>query len=172
MDFVFYFMLYAFGGWVLEHVYSKVTTGAFLEEGFLKGPFKPMYGVALVILLLVLDSRPHWSVVLVLCFIVPSAVEYISGLLLEKLFHRQWWDYKDHRFQVGGHICMRFSIYWMILSLFVINVLHPASAALYQFVSPVWMVLCPLFLIYFGADMMITCRLRRKQALLLGFGNN
>lgn len=44
--YLFYFTVYSFLGWVLEGSYNLYSTGTFRKEGFLKGPFKPMYGCA------------------------------------------------------------------------------------------------------------------------------
>ena len=50
--YVFNFVLYSFLGWILEEVYSYFTFGYFKEHGFLNVPFKPMYGIALFILIM------------------------------------------------------------------------------------------------------------------------
>ena len=47
---IFYFMVYAFFGWCLENFTSLATKGTFFKANFMKGPFKPMYGLAPVIL--------------------------------------------------------------------------------------------------------------------------
>lgn len=161
----FYFMVYSFGGWLLENTYSLATTGRFFKEGFLRGPLKPMYGFAPVILLLYAASEPSLGGLMLMCLLVPSAVEYASGYLLQRLFHKQWWDYSGHRFQLQGHICLRFSVYWLVLSFAVIESLHPSVAALYAAAKPIWSVVCPLFLLYLAVDTAYTVRTRFKQGL-------
>ncbi|WP_019421236.1 putative ABC transporter permease [Paenibacillus sp. OSY-SE] len=160
---LFYFMLYSFGGWVLEQVYSWFTTGTFWKEGFLWGPFKPMYGIAPVLLLLYAERGAHWSTMLLLCFIIPSAVEYISGLMLQKVFYRQWWDYSEYPLQLHGHICLQFSLYWLLLSFAVVHWVHPWVAALYGHLSVVWNMLCPMFMLYFLTDVAWTFWSRRRR---------
>lgn len=162
---VFYFMVYAWGGWVLENVYSKLTAGGW-KEAFLTGPFKPMYGVALILLLIGMDCGFHWSVMLLLCFAVPTAVEYVSGLLLLRLFQRRWWDYTGCRFQLHGHICLRFSCYWAALSFACLYVLHPFVASFYRAVAPVWKWMCPLLIVYVLADVVRTVWVRRRNVRL------
>lgn len=49
----FRLMLYSFGGWLLEGLYQLLMTGSFWKPNFLLGPFKPMYGIASVLLLAV-----------------------------------------------------------------------------------------------------------------------
>lgn len=109
---LFYFMAYSVCGWFLENVYSLATRGVFWKEGFMKGPYKPMYGFAPLLLLHFGREAPNPFLMLGLCFAVPTAVEYASGMLLQGLFGRQWWDYSNNRWQLQGHICLRFSLYW------------------------------------------------------------
>ena len=49
---LFNFILYSIVGWIIEGVYSYIITGNFKKEGFMKGPYKPMYGIAFTILVL------------------------------------------------------------------------------------------------------------------------
>ena len=34
------------------------------------------------------------------------SIEYLTSILLEKLFHAKWWDYSDHRFNFQGRVCL------------------------------------------------------------------
>ena len=38
--------------------------------------------------------------------IIAGFIEYTSGKLLERIFGRKWWDYSDHRFHIGGYVCL------------------------------------------------------------------
>ncbi|WP_449537731.1 putative ABC transporter permease [Ferdinandcohnia sp. Marseille-Q9671] len=114
---IFFFTIYSFLGWLLENTYSYVRKRVFFKDNFLFGPFKPMYGFAPILLVLLIGNDMHWSIVVGLCFLIPTLVEYGSGFLLEKLFGRKWWDYSGHKLQLHGHICFSYSICWIVLSL-------------------------------------------------------
>lgn len=161
----FYFLLYALFGWLLENVYSLFTQGVFWKEGFLKGPFKPMYGVAPLLLLLFvqegLGDRPLLTAIG--CLMIPTVVEAVSGYLLLTLFGRRWWDYSGLRFQLSGHVCLRFSLYWGILSALMLKLLHPLAEQAYHQVSTVWTVAGPALLLLFAADLAWTCLTRRRE---------
>lgn len=58
-------------------------------------------------------------------FLLTSILEYITGYLLEKVFHNQWWDYSDKPFNIHGYVCLKFSIYWGLACTFIMDVLHP-----------------------------------------------
>ena len=106
-----YFFLYSFLGWVTEVAFHAVTQGKFVNRGFLNGPVCPIYGTGMVAVLLILGeyvSRP-WAVFLV-GVALPTAIELVTGWVLERFFHNKWWDYSSRRFNLKGYICLEFSI--------------------------------------------------------------
>ena len=57
--------------------------------------------------------------------VLTSALEWLTGFVLEKLFHQRWWDYSDQPFNLSGYVCLRFSVAWGFACLFVVKLLHP-----------------------------------------------
>ena len=57
--------------------------------------------------------------------ILNSALELVTGFVLEKLFHQKWWDYSDMPFNIGGYICLMFSLVWGLACLLIMDVFHP-----------------------------------------------
>ncbi|MEK5029215.1 putative ABC transporter permease [Paenibacillus sp. FSL M7-1046] len=171
-EYFFYFVVYSFLGWVLEGSYNLYSQGTFRKEGFLKGPFKPMYGCAPLLLLAAKDLQLPVPLLLVLALIIPSAVEYASGWLLKAAFHRQWWDYKELPYQLHGHICLKFSLYWWGLATACIYLLQPVMEGLYTIIEPLWGMVLPMAALLFLADLLWTCRVRRRglKGLELGEG--
>ena len=47
MEFLYNFFIYGFIGWIIENIFSYYIHGHFQKDGFLKGPFKPMYAIAM-----------------------------------------------------------------------------------------------------------------------------
>ncbi|PLS04154.1 putative ABC transporter permease [Neobacillus cucumis] len=160
---LFYFMIYSFLGWLLENSYNYFTKREFFKENFLFGPFKPMYGIAPVLLVYLTPAHSHWLYVLFLCFTLPTLVEYASGALLQKLFQRQWWDYSETPFQLHGHICLPFSICWGFSSLACLKWIHPAIALLYGSVEPFWAWIWSVVGLYFLADLVLATRKHSLQ---------
>ncbi|MDF9842532.1 MULTISPECIES: putative ABC transporter permease [unclassified Paenibacillus] len=169
-QYFFYFAVYSFLGWVLEGTYNLYSRGTFRKEGFLKGPVKPMYGFAPLLLLSVQRLELPLPVYLLLALIIPSLVEYASGWLLKTFFRRQWWDYSDMPRQLHGHICLKFSLYWWVLSAGCIYALHPLIELLYPLMEPVWLPALPLIAVMFLADMLWTFRIRRRSLAELEHG--
>ena len=121
------FFVYAFLGWCTEVGYAALRTGRFVNRGFLNGPVCPIYGFGVVIVLWALEPLAENILLLFLGSVVlTSALEWVTGLVLEKLFHQRWWDYSDEPLNIGGYICLRFSLMWGAACLFVVKILHPA----------------------------------------------
>lgn len=123
---VFNFILYSIIGFLIEEIYSYITSGKIKKVGFLNGPYKPMYGVAFTILVL-LDYYFNLNIItrFALYLIVPTATEFISGYLLLKIFNEKYWDYSNFKFNFMGLITLRFSFYWMILCYFGMTYIVP-----------------------------------------------
>ena len=124
--FIWIFFVYAFLGWCTEVSYAALVTGKFVNRGFLNGPVCPVYGFGAVIVLAALTPLADNLLLLFLgSMALNSALEWLTGLVLEKLFHQRWWDYSDQPFNLSGYICLRFSIAWGFACLFVVKLLHP-----------------------------------------------
>lgn len=154
---LFIFILYSFLGWVLEEIYCFIVTGRFKEYGFLNGPFKPMYGFAMAIIIYISEFTMISNTLLwTLFFIVPTTVEYISGYLMKKVLNKMYWDYSDHKFNIDGFVCLRFSLYWIFLTAFVVYILQPLVSIMFynyfDFISNI----SPLFIGYILIDFVMT----------------
>ncbi|RYL92903.1 putative ABC transporter permease [Sporolactobacillus sp. Y61] len=148
-EFTFYFTVYAFSGWLLENGYSYATAGVFYKKNLLIGPFKPMYGFAPVLLVLLTGTDRSWAWLLLLSFIIPTTVEYVSGVLLHKYTGFRWWDYSHLPAQLHGHICLPFSLCWMVLSVICIKWMHPAVSFAFTYLSGLWESVWPAVILYF-----------------------
>ena len=156
---IFNFILYSFLGWCLEEGYCFFKTGHIKEDGFLKGAFKPMYGFTISIIVYIYAVLQVQGLLLIIsCIIVPTAVEYISGYGLKKLFCKEYWNYSGFKSNFQGFICLRFSLYWSILTCFVIGILQPAIDTIYLKSMNFIEFLTPIFMIYIIVDFLITLK--------------
>lgn len=121
-----YFIIYSVLGWIMESIYRSICERKVINTGFLKGPFCPIYGIGAVIMILFLQS---FSSSIFLLFIISMLVltlwEYIVAIILEKTFHIKYWDYSKNKFNFQGRICLLNSIYWGILGVVFIRIIHP-----------------------------------------------
>ena len=68
--------------------------------------------------------------------LVTSALEYVTSLLLEKLFHMKWWDYSTKRCNIHGRVCLLNSVLFGILSVLLMSGIHPPIQRLVNVLSP------------------------------------
>lgn len=124
--YLYYFFIYSFLGWCLEVCYAALNTGKFVNRGFLNGPYCPIYGVGVVIILLfVFPLRKNMLVLYAASVILTSILELATGFALEKIFHYRWWNYSDVPFNIGGYVCLKFSLMWGIACIIVVDVIQP-----------------------------------------------
>lgn len=125
-NYMIYFFIYAFLGWVCETIYCSVLQKHFVNRGFLNGPVCPVYGVGAIIVIIGLWSyRDSMIMVFVVGMILTSILEYLTSVALEKLFHAKWWDYSHYKYNINGRVCLLNSIMFGLLSVVIIEFVHP-----------------------------------------------
>lgn len=108
-----FFYIYCFIGWVWETCYVSVMQAKWINRGFMRGPFLPIYGSgAIMILICTLRFRTQAIPVFFFGMISATILEYCTGATMEKLFHVRYWDYTGKPFNINGHICLVSSLAW------------------------------------------------------------
>ena len=121
------FFIYAMLGWVLEVVFCSVKDGKFTNRGFLAGPWCPIYGFGGLLMVHLLTPLDHSALLVFLgAMAIASTLELVGGWALEKIFHQRWWEYDDMPFNVGGYICLAYSLAWGAGGVILMRALHPA----------------------------------------------
>jgi uncharacterized membrane protein len=155
---LFLFLIYAFLGWCVEVSFVAVTSGRVVNRGFLNGPVCPIYGVGMVGVLLLLEPIQDNLLLLFLGgMLLCTLVELIGGWVLEKVFHTRWWDYSNQPFNLGGYVCLGFSIMWGLAVTFVVRLVHPVIFSLVCAIPTlVGWILLGIFYALFLADFIVT----------------
>ena len=120
-----FFYIYCFFGWIFESVYVSLKTGHLVNRGFLRLPMLPLYGTGAVMMLWVsLPVKDSLALVYLSGVVAATALEYVTGYMMERLFKMKYWDYSNQRFQINGYICLTSSIAWGFLTIFLTEVIH------------------------------------------------
>lgn len=128
---LWYFFIYGFLGWCLEIIYAAVRKKAFLNRGILNGPLCPIYGVGMVLSLIFFSPQKDRFVFLAIsCAVLATLLEFFTGILMEKLFKKRWWDYSGYKYNLAGYVCLPFSALWGLAAALVIRFVHPFLASL------------------------------------------
>ena len=67
--------------------------------------------------------------------ILPSVLELVGGWALYKLYHTRRWDYSDFPFNIGGYICLEFSLLCGVGTGVVRKSVHPVIAGFVEMVT-------------------------------------
>lgn len=165
------FFIYAFLGWCAEVAFATVKTKTFVNRGFLNGPYCPIYGFGMVIVVLCLTPIEDSIALLFLgSAVLTSLLELITGYVLERFFGDKWWDYSKMPFNIRGYICLPFSILWGVACVIIMRVIHPLVLRLIGLLDNRFgIVLTVLLSVLFLADaaMTVSTLLRLKKQLRL-----
>lgn len=123
---LFYFAIYSFLGWLMESVYRSIIEKKIINSGFLHGPFCPIYGFGAMIMILILQKISNNIIIIfITSTIILTIWEYSVGVILEKIFKTKYWDYSDKKFNINGRICLQNSVYWGIIGVLFLKMIHP-----------------------------------------------
>lgn len=154
--YVLFFSVYSFTGWFLEFCFRTIIARHFVNPGFLKGPFLPIYGT--FTLLVIATERLLHSFTLGWHFlfftVVSTGIEYFTGLYFLHYYHIQLWDYSEIPFNYKGLIALPFSLAWGALGLLFKFLLHPPIKHILSLIPSLLLIsLASLLGIYFIWDL-------------------
>lgn len=120
-----FFFLYSFIGWVWESCYVSARKRHWVNRGFLHGPMLPIYGSgAVVILVSTIGVRENPWLVFVFGLIGATLLEYVTGAVMERMFHVKYWDYSNQKLNLNGYICVSSSLCWGVFSVLLVRFIH------------------------------------------------
>ena len=138
IQWLFFFFFYSFFGWCFESTYVSLHEKRFVNRGFIRGPFLPLYGTgALMMLIVSMPFQDNLILTYVAGCVGATVLEYITGVLMETLFKVRYWDYSDKKFNINGYICLGSSIAWGFLTIFMTEVIHKPIADFVTSLNPV-----------------------------------
>ena len=150
------FFIYSFLGYILELIVSKMN-GKKIGSGMLYGPWTPIYGLGAVLVLVIskfifnlFDFNKFLEIIIVsiTMMIVLTFLEWIGGILIEKIFHVVFWDYRKFKFNIGKYVALEVSLIWAIGSLLIIYIIQPIiNKFIYLIPNYITYILIVLFII-------------------------
>lgn len=119
------FLTYSILGFFYECIINFIQDGRF-SSGFMYGPWTPIYGIGVLIILYIYKKLKKYNkikrliIMSIISMIVLTLLEYITGNLIELIFHTSFWDYSNYKFNYGKFISLESSLIWMIGSIIII----------------------------------------------------
>lgn len=151
---IFFFFIYCFFGWIWESCYVSVKERKWVNRGFLHGPLIPIYGFgAIAVLFVVIPVRDDLVLVYIFGMVGATLLEYVTGAAMEKIFKVRYWDYSGKPLNLNGHICLVASLAWGAFSVLLIRYIHaPVERAVLGMQADVAEVIAFVAVVAFAVD--------------------
>lgn len=126
----FLFFMGATAGWLIEFLFRNLVSHKgpkgryFINPGFCKGPWLPIYGIGLAAMclisqLIILNIKPELvnsiagTIIIILCLgLAMNCIEFIGGIILLKGLNMRLWDYSEKKGNFMGIVCPAFALVW------------------------------------------------------------
>ena len=157
IDIILLFFLYSFIGWLTEVLEGLINRKEFVNRGFLVGPICPIYGFGALFMIGLLKNNDNFIIIFLLGSLVCTFLEYVTSLILEKIFNTRWWDYRDKKINFNGRVCLEVMIIFGIGSILLMKVMRPIVSKALLLPDKVKIVMVSIFLVLFLADIIMSC---------------
>lgn len=125
-EFCLIFFIYSFLGWLWETFpCSAIELDKIHNRGFLLGPICPIYGLGASLSFGVLKNFESSLEIFIYSAFLSCLIEYIIGYLLEKFFHKRWWDYSNYPFQIKRRVCLYGLLIFGLANILIVKKLTP-----------------------------------------------
>ena len=130
MNLINKFLFYSIFGNVFERIIMFFIDKNYIS-GFLNTIFTPIYGIAMLVILFIhkkIKIKNKYLKILteyIIFSIVLSILELLGGILIENIFDKIFWNYEAFKYNIGKYISLETSIFWGLLSLVVLYLIHP-----------------------------------------------
>ncbi|MCR4673199.1 MAG: putative ABC transporter permease [Lachnospiraceae bacterium] len=154
------FFAFSVVGWLWEVSLHLYGDGVFVNRGVMHGPWLPIYGGGVVLILVLLArwrSKPWLEVVLIV--LLCGAVEYTTSAVLESTAGLRWWDYTGYFMNLNGKICGEGLTVFAIAGMISVYLLVPVLDSMWLRAKPkVLAVISIVLLICFSADIVYSAK--------------
>lgn len=159
-----YFMIYSFMGWIMEVIVTYKEQKKFVNRGFLIGPYCPIYGWGILIIIILL-GKPHSDIfgIFLKSMVIAGILEYFTSYFMEKVYKFRWWDYSERKFNINGRVCLENLIPFGLLGLIFFNYIHPfISTQIDKISNNILIILAIILFIVYLLDNIISNKLLYK----------
>lgn len=146
--YILLFFLLSFLGWIWEIGIYLIRDQIFVNRGFYRGPYLPIYGIGSILLYLALHhfhQKP--TVVFFLSMTICSMIEYFTSWFLENKWGIRWWDYTGYFLNINGRICFWSEIGFGTSGTLLICYLIPFYMRLYHKIPAKWRTMISIILV-------------------------
>lgn len=179
MKIAFLFMIFSCIGWVSELFFRRfVSSKKWINPGFLRGPYLPIYGFGVVCLYFYITilkgfeaSFPNqifFDLTIILGIgLLMTLIELIGGVIFIRGMKIQLWDYSNSWGNYKGVICPLFSLIWTVCgAVFYYLLYNPITNLIMNFIHIERFILAVFLMgIFYGIviiDLVVSLQLTSK----------
>lgn len=120
------FVVYSLLGWCAGVIVNAVQKRKFVNTGFMSLVFCPSYGLGAVLYTVFLvELRENWIFLFIAGAVMGAVQCILTGVVLQRIFHRRWWDYSKKRFQFDGYLHIGHLIAFGVSAFFIFWIGNP-----------------------------------------------
>lgn len=96
------------------------------HRGVIYGPFNPLYGFGIVIIILILGQkkRPPYKT-FIYGAILGGIIEYVASFLLEFILGVKCWDYSDQLLNINSRTSITYMLFWGFGIMIIMHKVYP-----------------------------------------------
>lgn len=161
MFYINIFLCFSILGYLFETICSFIFRTSF-NSGILYGPWTPLYGFGVLIIMFLsnkifeslhMNRVVETTIVFIVITIVLTMLEWLGGILIEKVFHITFWDYSNYKYHIGKYISLEMSLVWGLGSIILIYLVLPWSLSL---IRKIPLLITIVFSFLFLIDVIVT----------------
>lgn len=133
-----YFLVYSFLGFLLEIAFAHLIHSPKPDRKcHLILPVCPVYGLGGLAILALPDMvKANPFFLYLLGGLAATASEWLMAVFYEKAAGTSFWSYHELPFNLGGRVCLWFSLFWGFLALPLVYQVHPFITNLISMIPP------------------------------------
>lgn len=156
------FIIGCMGGYLLEVLYRRYAAKKWVNPGFMKGPWLPLYGFGLLLMFSVCfiietNAPATWQfynpmgdlfwrsgvsggtwydlIPLSLMAIGTILLEFVAGIIFVNGFKVRLWDYTNFKGNIKGVICPQFNLIWCVVAVIYYYGINPFIFSFFETLS-------------------------------------
>ena len=124
------FTVGSIAGYIAEMVWCVLTNQVIeSRQGMVFGPFSQIYGIATVLLTLIISKNSSRTKTFLISAAVGGIYEYVCSYIQERLFGTVSWDYGDSFLSVGGRTSLIYCLFWGAMGVLLVKHINPALSS-------------------------------------------
>jgi uncharacterized membrane protein len=125
------FWMFAIGsvvGFIVETIWCLIKNGTIeSRSSVILAPINAVYGIGALVLYIMGKCLVNKNILHIFAFgaVAGTVVEYLCSLFQETLFGSVSWDYSGQFLNIGGRVCLLYSVFWGLLAVLWFRAIQP-----------------------------------------------